>query len=247
MHIHAETCGASQPLLFLGGSSWDLRFDRVAFDWAPGASVTTLDQRGLGQTDTPNAPWTMADYVADAARVMAAHDRFDVVGYSFGSMVAQHLAAKMADRVNRLALIAAGPGGDLGSYPLHELSKLPLLERVQKIIAIQNIRKAGCVPEAEVDRMAANIKRKSAVSPKDGPSRLLAVRATHVAHAVLGSIQCPTWVIGGLHDGQAPRHIVEALADMIPDARLMLMPGGHAFVLDADGPFQALAKSWGIA
>ncbi|EBA11112.1 alpha/beta fold hydrolase, partial [Roseobacter sp. CCS2] len=94
MHIHVETCGSGQPLLFLGGSSWDLRFDRVAFDWAPHAGVTTFDQRGLGQTDTPNAAWTMADYVADAARVMAGYDRFDVVGYSFGSMVAQHLAAK---------------------------------------------------------------------------------------------------------------------------------------------------------
>lgn len=247
MHINAETRGSGGPLLFLGGSSWDLRFDRVAFDWAPRASVTTFDQRGLGQTDIPNAAWSMADYVADAAHVMAGHNRFDVVGYSFGAMVAQHLAAKMPDRINRLALIGAGPGGDLGSYPLHELATLPPPERARKIIVIQDIRKTGHVSEAEVDRMVANIKRKAAVSPKDGPSRLLAVRAAHDARAVLASIRCPTWVIGGFHDGQAPRHIVSALADLIPDARLMLMPGGHTFVLDADGPLQTLAKLWDIA
>ncbi|MCK0096721.1 alpha/beta hydrolase [Yoonia sp. F2084L] len=246
MHIHVETHGSGKPLLFLGGSSWDLRFDRVAFDWAPRASVTAFDQRGLGQTDTPSTAWAMADYVADAARVMAGHKRFDVVGYSFGSMVAQHLAAKMPDRINRLALIAAGPGGDLNSYPLHELAELPLLERARKIIAIQDIRKEGKVSDVEVDRMVANIKRKAAVSPKDGPTRLLAVRAAHDARAVLASVRCPTWVIGGRHDGQAPRDIVEALAGLIPDARLMLMPGGHTFVLDPDGPLQALARLWDI-
>ncbi len=246
MKIYTETQGAGPPLLFIGGSSWDLRFDRVAFDWAPRARVTAFDQRGLGQTGVPAKEWRMADYVADALRVMEGCARFDLVGYSFGSMVAQHLAAKAPERINRLALIAAGPGGPLGSYPLHALADLPVLERVRKIIAIQDVRKEGCVDAAEVARMAANLERKAAVAPKGGAARLLAVRAGHDARHLLPSIQAPTWVIGGLHDGQAPRRIVEALADAIPGARLMLMPGGHTFVVDADGPLQALARLWDI-
>jgi 3-oxoadipate enol-lactonase len=91
------------------------------------ADTVAADQRGLGRTEIPPGPYTMADYAADAL-ALADHvgwATFALVGVSFGGMVAQEVAVTAPERIERLALVCTSPGGpDAASYPLHTLKDL---------------------------------------------------------------------------------------------------------------------------
>ena len=67
----------------------------------------------------------------------------------------------------------------------------------------------------------------------DEVARLGALRDRLVAglQDSLGDIVSPTLVIGGRTDGVAPPENLEAMADRIPDARLVFCDGGHMFAL----------------
>ena len=129
--IHYELSGTGQPdgsnrLLCISGTGGDLREQPSMSDaFADTFEVLAYDQRGLGQTEVPEGPYTMAEYADDAAALIAAvgWDDCAVVGISFGGMVAQELAIRHPGRVRRLALCCTSSGGAGGaSYPLHELA-----------------------------------------------------------------------------------------------------------------------------
>ena len=68
IRMYYEQRGSGPRLLYISGTGGDLRAGRVfegplaeAFD------LLAYDQRGLGQTDKPDVPYTMADYAEDAA------------------------------------------------------------------------------------------------------------------------------------------------------------------------------------
>lgn len=100
--------GSGPPLLFLGGSNFDLSIKTTVFDshLPEHFTVAAADPRGLGQTDQPDGEWSMKDYVNDALLVMDAlgWTQVDVLGESFGAMVALNMALIAPERIHRMAL-----------------------------------------------------------------------------------------------------------------------------------------------
>ena len=68
---------------------------------AAGHRVVIFDNRGVGQTDKPTTPYSMAQFAGDvvglmdALNVQAAH----LFGMSMGGMIAQHVALGYPERV----------------------------------------------------------------------------------------------------------------------------------------------------
>ena len=135
LKFYVEQAGSGPHLLVINGTGNDLRRKPSIMD-SPLTShfcVTAYDQRGLGQSDKPEGPYSMRDYADDAAAVMDAMgiDKAMILGISFGGMVAQEFAVRHTARLSRLALWCTSPGGAGGaSYPLHELEGLDLEARV---------------------------------------------------------------------------------------------------------------------
>ena len=126
---HGGNSESTRRLLLISGSGGDLRQKPNLADGPLAADFDLLafDQRGLGQTEKPDRPYTMADYAADALALMdhVGWERCRVYGISFGGMVALELAVTAPERVERLVLGCTSPGGAGGaSYPLHELSAM---------------------------------------------------------------------------------------------------------------------------
>ena len=122
--MYYELHGRGPNLLHISGSGGDLRQTAPQLH---GLNRDFLglhyDQRCLGQTTLGDHEPTMFDYADDAAALCAAlgWGRARVVGTSFGGMVAQHLAIRHPDLVERLVLNCTSPGGELASFPLDEL------------------------------------------------------------------------------------------------------------------------------
>jgi len=145
IRIHYQRNGKGCAVLFLGGVGGDLRSKPNVFDsrLADSFDILTFDQRGTGLTDKPDVAYTMAQYAQDAEAVMDAvdWDCAQVVGVSFGGMVAQELVLRSPQRVRSLVLCCSTAGGAGGSsYPIHELSGLSPAERSRKMLAIGDNR-----------------------------------------------------------------------------------------------------------
>jgi 3-oxoadipate enol-lactonase len=251
LEIHYELHGDGPPLLVVSGTGNDLRTSRPDL-WPLNDAFTCLhyDQRFLGQTGGINAPATMTDYGNDAAALMDAigWERADVIGTSFGGMVAQHLAIDHPERVGRLVLACTSSGGAGGaSADLLALDGLDPLERGIRHLELLDTRsdpRNGVMPRGLEDFIATRMQDAGEADQTTAAlaRRQLEARNGHDTFGRLSGISAPTLVIGGRYDGLAPVANLEVLADQIPGAEIVLCDGGHLFMLQDPTAFDTIRR-----
>lgn len=249
IQLYYELAGAGERLLVISGTGGDLRRTPrlTAGQDLAGFEVLEYDQRGLGRSEVPPGPYTMAEYGDDAAALLDAVGWRDslVLGISFGGMVAQELAIRHPAQVRRLVLACTSAGGAGGaSYPLHELVDLDGAGVSRHLELIDTRWDAAWQAEnPEMVRMITEgfqLGRDQDGDVSDGPMRQLEARSRHDTAGRLGQISCPTLVCGGRFDGIAPPENSRFLAEHIPGARVELFDGGHAFFMQDPTAFPAI-------
>lgn len=255
IHLHHERAGVGPPLLYIGGTGGDLRSKPNILDGplVERFEVLAYDQRGQGRSAKPDEPYSMAQYADDAADLLdlvgwsSAH----VMGVSFGGMVAQELAIRHPERVERLVLACTSSGGAGGaSYPLHELEALPDDERFAAHLALSDVRRDAAWQAANPDEVAqlrGFADAQGAIGADDpdlvvGRRRQLEARSAHDTTARLDLISSPTFVCAGREDGIAPLTNSEVLVERIPDAQLQVFDGGHLFLLQDRASWPAIIE-----
>jgi 3-oxoadipate enol-lactonase len=243
LNIYFERAGSGPPLLFISGTGGDLRTKPNVFDGPLPKSFEVLayDQRGLGRSEKPDTPYTMADYADDAAALMAEQgwDQACVIGVSFGGMVAQELVLRHPGRVQKLVLACTSPGGAGGaSYPFHEIEHLTGEARARHLIPISDTRRDEAWAKAHPEQYEAFVAMAAAPPPgvgepghDMGAHRQLEARAKHDTWARLPGITCPVLIAAGRYDGIALPATQERMAAAIPGAKLQFFDGGHLFMI----------------
>jgi 3-oxoadipate enol-lactonase len=237
-----ERAGEGRPLLFISGTGSDLRARPGVFDgpYAKAFDLLAYDQRGLGRSSKPDAPYSMARYADDAAALLdhVGWASARVLGVSFGGMVAQELALRHPERVERLVLACASPGGAGGaSYPFHDLAHMDREARARHLIGISDTRRDTAWAAANPELLAQFVEIGAADPFADEPGhaigarRQLEARALHDVWDRLGQIRCPVLIAGGRHDGIALPAAQAKMAARIPGAMLSMFEGGHMFML----------------
>jgi 3-oxoadipate enol-lactonase len=254
LEIWLETAGTGPPLLFLGGTGWDLRRTREPLGprLTRHFTVALFDQRGQGQSAKPPGPYSMEDYAEDALGVLDAlgWNKAHVVGYSFGGMVAQELAIRHPARIDRLVLAATTSGGAGGSsYPIEDFIDLPPVERARRGLEIADLRFAILMvsdPKKARARIDARTKNQTRFMheprAREGLKEQLRARAAHDAFDRLETIEAETLVVAGTFDGQAPQRSVETLAKKIPSGVLRTVSGAHDFIGEDNEFFELLVS-----
>ena len=253
IRMYYEILGTGRRLLYIGGSGGDLRQKPSIFDspLAHHFEILAYDQRGLGQTDKPDAPYTMADYAMDADGLLSAvgWDRCSVMGVSFGGMVAQELALRVPHRIDRLVLACTSSGGAGGdSYPLHELEELPTRERARLMVLRGDTRRDTvwqAVHPQRFERLVDQAEKTMKVGEsepghKEGARRQMKARREHNTCARLPALKMPVFICGGRYDGIAPPSNLEAIQKRIPQSMLELFEGGHLFLLQDRKAFERI-------
>jgi len=251
LNVYYERAGEGPPLLFISGTGGDLRVQPNVFasPLARAFDLVAYDQRGLGRTDKPDVPYSMADYADDAAALLdhVGWDEALVLGVSFGGMVAQELVLRHPARVRRLVLACTSPGGEGGaSYPFHEIEDLKGEARARHLIPISDTRRDAAWAAAHPEEYAKLVDL-TAADPfagepgrAEGAHRQLEARARHDTWDRLPEIACPVLVAGGRYDGIALPETLEKMAGRIPGAELRFFDGGHLFMLQDRAAYPAM-------
>ena len=253
LNFHFERAGDGPPLLFISGTGGDLRVQPNVFasPLAKAFDLLAYDQRGLGRTDKPDVPYTMADYADDAAALLdhVGWDEALVVGVSFGGMVAQELVLRHPTRVKRLVLACTSPGGEGGaSFAFHEIEHLKGEDRAKFMIPISDTRRDAAWAAAHPQDHAAFVAMAAAAPYADEPGhaagahRQLEARAGHDTWDRLPQIACPVLIAAGRYDGIALPATQEKLAARIPGAELKWFEGGHMFMIQDRAAYPAIIE-----
>jgi 3-oxoadipate enol-lactonase len=235
--IYWDEEGSGAPVLMIMGLGW------TSHAWHRSRPVLSkkyrtivLDNRGVGRSESPAGPYSMAQMAADAAavlnaaRVNAAH----VFGVSMGGMIAQEFALQFPKKVRSLILGCTAAGG-------------PEAVRAEPEV-LQVLMTRGQDPDAFAKAMgpfiydagtsAQQIEEDTAVRRKWYPSadayfaQLQAIMAWE-AYGRLPQIAAPTLVIHGENDRLVPAENARLIAGRIPGAKLTIIPlASHIFTTD---------------
>ncbi len=227
----AET-GTGDPLLLINGIGAGLE------TWAPVAPLLAerhrlimFDVPGTGGSPALPRPLRMAGLARFVASLLDVFGTgpVDLLGFSWGGVLAQQLAHDAPERVRRLVLVSSIPGIG-GLPPSAAVLGTAMLSPPRYASARQLSAVAPVIYGREVRDSAAGREwlRSLLVSPASGTGYL------HQLYAVAGwtsltwlhRIVQPTLVICGDEDPLVPARNARLLARGIPHAELLLLRGG---------------------
>ena len=199
--------------------------------------VIRYDLHGHGGTDVVDQQYTLRGLADDVLSLLSAIDidEFSFCGISLGGLTGLEIAARGEHRLQRL-LVANAP------------TKLPLShEQWDEIIAIARTKGTTALVDDMKQRMFSESFREQAspsfhsavrtflcTSPIGYAAGLTALRDSDV-YTKLGRITCKTKVVGSTEDLAVPRDSAAQMAELIPDASLTTLAGGHFSALENPG------------
>jgi pimeloyl-ACP methyl ester carboxylesterase len=224
--LHYTVAGSGPPVVLVGGKTSTIegawwRFIPVL---ARQLRVIALDNRGTGESDRPDIPYTTAMLADDALAVLSAAGEQSAhwFGISLGGMVLQQLALAHPAAVRSVILAATHCGGtdDAGSAGPTALPRDHPLARYARLYDSSFIREH---PEwVEDDARRFGKMPLFAIHRQDQAVR------NHRTCDRLAEITAPTLVIHGRQDRMVPVERARELAAGLPHAELVVLdPGGH--------------------
>jgi pimeloyl-ACP methyl ester carboxylesterase len=211
--VHGRRDGVPLVLLHGGGSTIDVTFGRVLPLFAATRRVIAVEEQGHGRTTDRDGPVTFetsADDVAallDHLRVPSA----DILGFSNGASIALQVAIRHPRLVRKLVFASSMTRRDGADPQLWDF-----------------------IGQADFDTMPQPLKDAFLRVTPD-PARLRTMHDKDIVRMrsfadvpddLVRSITAPTLIVMGDRDVATPEHAV-ALFRHIPNARLLVLPGGH--------------------
>jgi pimeloyl-ACP methyl ester carboxylesterase len=235
--LYYERTGAGAPVLLVMGLGMNATgWWRTVPVLAEGLEVIAFDNRGAGRSDVPEGPYTADQMADDAIAVLdaAGIERAHVYGISLGGMIAQNIALRHPDRVDRLVLGATTPGG-----PEHTRSDDDVLQLVgARGMLTAELAAWASVPinyarrtrDESAQRIAEDIARRLRYPITGrGYGGQLAVAMSWALGDGARAIAAPTLVVHGDEDVLVRPENGRLLADLIPNATLRVWPGAAHF------------------
>lgn len=217
---------------------WDPAFlDRVA----AGRHVIVFDNAGVARSGGV-APARLSGWAVNTAAFIGAlgYDQVDLLGFSFGGLVAQELTLARPDLVRRLIIVGSGAGyvegANLSARAVKVATKPVNSDEDFLYLFFRDTPTSQAAGRAHLARLRArpdaSAEKVSELTWKAMLSAGADVGAPETS--LLGrvdAIRQPVLIANGVEDAMIPTYQSYALAQAIPDARLIIYPdSGHAFL-----------------
>lgn len=268
IRIHVRTSGAGDgtPVLLINGLGAHMDMWASLQRALPMARLIAFDAPGTGRSATPPLPLSF-ELLADLTESLIdrlGYERVDVLGYSFGGLVAQFLCRRAPERVRRVVLAATTPGwgGVPGSvWTLAQMSTpLRYYWRPYYESVIGGLMGGRARSDAEFVRRHGDARQLNPPTTLGYLWQLAALLTSPGTLNWLSEITAPTLVVAGDDDPVMPLANAMLLGRHLPNARVVVAPGeGHLLLMDDDsavlpaiGGFLAAddpgeAKAWRMA
>jgi pimeloyl-ACP methyl ester carboxylesterase len=239
VEIGYEIRGDGEPLVLVHGLAYDrLGWGRLPDLLAERFRVVLLDNRGVGESDAPAGPYSVAQLAADVVAVLddAGIERTNLFGVSLGGYIAQEVTLTWPERVEKLVLCSTAFGGPTAAPMPAEtqavFAQYPTMEReaglrmfVENSLGARGVRD---LPELVEEIFRYRLERAPTVEAWVAQAT---AGATYVNEDRVHAIAVPTLVLAGGADVVVDPRNAELLADAIPNARAELVPDrGHLLV-----------------
>ena len=239
--IYWEELGQGAPILLIMGLGWtsDLWY-RTRPVLAARYRTIVFDNRGVGRSDVPPGPYSIAQMASDAAAVLDAADidAAHIFGLSMGGMIAQEFALLYPKRVRSLILGCTAPGGPEAVRAESEVLQILMLRDVDPEVAAKAISSFIYHPATPPERIEEDmaLRRKWFPTAEGYFAQLQAITAWE-AYSRLAQIAAPTLVIHGDSDQLVPPANGKLIAARIPGAKLVIIPhASHILATDQQEP-----------
>ena len=249
IEMYYVEAGAGEPLVLImgfGGDHTAWAFQLRAF--AERYRVVAFDNRGAGQTDTPDQPYTIRMMAEDTVGLMdkLGIDQAHVLGVSMGGMIAQELTLNHPQRVRSLHLGCTLARPD-GYAHAQTAAWTEIRTRLSPEAALRAIFLWLFAPATYSERpeFVEQFLQNALANPyRQSLTGFLRQRDAIGAHDTLdrlGAIHCPTLVSVADDDILVPPRFSRELAARIPGADLKLVErAGHVYFWERPDDFNAL-------
>jgi pimeloyl-ACP methyl ester carboxylesterase len=249
--LHYEITGAGAPVLLVMGLGMNATgwWRTVPILAEAGLQVLAFDNRGVGRSDRPPGPYSLATMAQDAVCVLdaAGVERAHVYGISLGGMIAQEIALAHPDRVDRLVLGATTPGGakavaaDGASLEFfHRRGQMPAEEAVWASVPYNYAPRTRA---EQGEKIAQDIRQRLRFPIEPEPyAAQLAAALGHDACGRLARVAAATLVVHGSEDVMVPPANGRLLAELIPGAALLELEAGHLYFTDDPSADRRIAR-----
>jgi 3-oxoadipate enol-lactonase len=235
--IYWDEQGRGEPVLLIMGLGYPSSlWHRSRPVLAQHFRTVAFDNRGVGLSDVPPGPYSIATMASDAAAVLdaAGVSRAHIFGVSMGGMVAQEFALQYPARTRSLILGCTSAGGPLASRAERHVSDILMargmtLEQAREAI-LPYIYDAATPPEKIEEDVS--LRRRWLPSLEGYMAQLQGILAWEACSRI-AQITAPTLVIHGKSDALVPPGNGELIAARIPGAKLVLLEhASHLFLTD---------------
>jgi len=220
--------------------------------------VIAFDSRGVGETDRSGEAYTMARMAQDTVGLLDALkiERAHVVGVSLGSMIAQEVAIRFPQRVNKLVLAATTPGmSDAANREMWDKKNAEICRNVgmgddfdKRIMndpaSIDTVQIMVGLTKNAFNRVIFRIPMTLGARynfKKVGPAGILdQLRAVSKHNTIdrLNQIKAQTLVMAGTNDKIVPIEFSRVVAQYIPNCRFVeFKRGSHSFFMEMSKHF----------
>ena len=235
--IYWDEQGHGTPVLLITGLGYtSAMWYRTRAILAQQYRTLAFDNRGVGQSDVPPGPYSIATMASDAAAVLDAAGvaRAHVFGISMGGMIAQEFALQYPARTRSLILGCTSPGG-----PLAVRAESTVVDVVMaRGMTLEQAREAilpyiydAATPREKIEQ-DVNMRRDWLPTPAGYLGQLQGIMAGE-CYSRIDRITASTLVIHGKSDALVPPGNGQLIADRIPGAKLVLLDhASHLFLTD---------------
>jgi pimeloyl-ACP methyl ester carboxylesterase len=244
--LYYQSKGEGYPVILISGLNGDHQSvwpDSVVDALAKHFKVIQFDNRGVGQSDKPDIPYSIEMMADDVSGLMQALklEKSHLIGYSMGGQIAAKFAEKYPEKINKM--IACVCYATINTHvrlfveTLKELNELNLADSL-----IEKIGLPWIFSNQFLEKNSASIVQ---LREEPQPKSLIGLKRHFAAQCAFQSeaecfknIKTPTLFIAGDEDRICSPNEVKKFADLIPDSQMVIFSeAGHLLSLEYPNKF----------